>query len=50
MLKVFPNKELREYNYVASTLIGENRNQKFVIYTGGGGNGKSIWVDLIMQH
>ena len=49
MEKVFPNKELREYmwDHAASTLIGENRNQKFVIYTGGGGNGKSIWVDLM---
>lgn len=49
MIKVFPNPELREYmwDHAASTLIGENRNQKFVIYTGGGGNGKSIWVDLM---
>ena len=49
MKQVFPNEELREYmwNHAASTLIGENRNQKFVIYTGGGGNGKSIWVDLM---
>ena len=49
MEKVFPNPELREYmwDHAASTLIGENRNQKFVIYTGGGGNGKSIWVDLM---
>ena len=49
MEKVFPNKELREYmwQHAASTLIGENRNQKFIIYTGVGGNGKSIWVDLM---
>ena len=49
MLKVFPDEELREYmwDHAASTLIGENRNQKFIIYTGVGGNGKSIWVDLM---
>ena len=49
MEKVFPNEELREYmwDHAASTLIGENINQKFIIYTGVGGNGKSIWVDLI---
>ena len=49
MEKVFPNEELREYmwDHAASTLIGENKNQKFIIYTGVGGNGKSIWVDLI---
>ena len=49
MVKVFPNEELREYmwNHAASALIGQNRNQKFIIYTGGGGNGKSIWVDIM---
>tara|TARA_A100001015_G_scaffold255204_1_gene296501 strand:- start:1052 stop:2560 length:1509 start_codon:yes stop_codon:yes gene_type:complete len=49
MFKVFPNDELRKYmwEHAASTLIGENRNQKFIIYTGVGGNGKSIWVDLL---
>jgi P4 family phage/plasmid primase-like protien len=49
MEKVFPNKELRRYmwDHAASTLIGENRNQKFNIYIGVGGNGKSIWVDLL---
>ena len=49
MEKVFPNEQLREYmwDHAASTLIGENINQKFIIYTGVGGNGKSIWVDLL---
>ena len=49
MLKVFPNFELREYmwKHAASSLIGEQRNQKFNIYTGVGGNGKSIWVNLM---
>jgi len=49
MEKVFPNEQLREYmwDHAASTLIGDNINQKFIIYTGVGGNGKSIWVDLL---
>ena len=49
MLKVFPNNELRKYmwEHAASCLIGEQRNQKFNIYTGIGGNGKSIWVNLM---
>ena len=46
--KSVPDPELRQYvDHAASTLIGENRNQKFIIYTGVGGNGKSIWVDLL---
>lgn len=47
--KVFPNDELREYmwQHAASSLIGTNRNQKFNIYTGVGGNGKSIFVNLM---
>jgi P4 family phage/plasmid primase-like protien len=49
MEKVFPNPQLRQYmwDHAASTLIGDNINQKFIIYTGVGGNGKSIWVDII---
>ena len=49
LIQIFPNKELREYmlDHAASTLIGENKNQKFILYTGVGGNGKSIWVDLL---
>ena len=49
MLKVFPDKDLREYmwQHAASCLIGTNRNQKFNIYTGVGGNGKSIFVNLM---
>ena len=49
MKKVFPNKDLRKYmwDHAASTLMGDNINQKFIIYTGVGGNGKSIWVDLM---
>ena len=47
--KVFPNEQLREYmwQHGASSLIGTNRNQKFNIYTGVGGNGKSIFVNLM---
>ena len=47
--KVFPNEELREYMWElsASTLIGTNRNQKFNILTGVGGNGKSIYINLM---
>lgn len=47
--KVFPNEPLRQYmwEHAASALIGEQRNQKFNIYTGVGGNGKSIFVDLM---
>ena len=49
MEKVFPNEQLREYmwDHAASTLIGENINLKFIIYTGVGGNGKSIWVKIV---
>jgi P4 family phage/plasmid primase-like protien len=49
MEKVFPDTRLRKYmwDHAASTLIGDNINQKFIIYTGVGGNGKSIWVDII---
>jgi len=47
--KVFPNEKLREYmwEHAASCLIGTNRNQKFNIYTGVGGNGKSIFINLM---
>ena len=47
--KIFPNKDLRKYmwEHAASALIGTNRNQKFNIYTGIGGNGKSIFVNLM---
>jgi len=47
--KVFPNEQLREYmwEHAAACLIGTNRNQKFNIYTGVGGNGKSVFVNLM---
>ena len=49
MEKLFPNPELRNYmwEHSASTLSGLNINQKFIIYTGKGANGKSRFVNLI---
>jgi P4 family phage/plasmid primase-like protien len=47
--KVFPNPELREYvlTLLSACLEGENREQKFYIMTGGGGNGKSVLINLM---
>ena len=47
--QLFPVKELRDYmwEHLASTLIGNNENQTFNIYTGSGANGKSKLVDLM---
>jgi len=47
--KVFPNEELREYvlTLLSACLEGENREQKFYIMTGGGGNGKSVLINLM---
>ena len=49
--ELFPNEELREYmwQHLASTLIGNNDNQTFNIYTGSGRNGKSKLVDLMSK-
>ena len=49
--QLFPNKELRDYmwSHLASTLIGNNDNQTFNIYTGSGANGKSKLVDLMSK-
>jgi len=49
--QLFPNKELEEYmwEHLASTLIGNNANQTFNIYTGSGANGKSKLVDLMSK-
>lgn len=49
MAKLFPVKELREYmwEHLASTLVGNNVNQTFNIYTGSGSNGKSKLVDFM---
>lgn len=47
--KLFPNTNLRCYvwEYLASLLIGRNKNQTFNIFTGCGSNGKSVLVDLL---
>ena len=49
--QLFPNKELENYmwEHLASTLIGNNDNQTFNIYTGSGANGKSKLVDLMSK-
>jgi len=51
MEQLFPNEELRKYmwSHLASTLIGNNDNQTFNIYTGSGRNGKSKLVDLMSK-
>ena len=51
MTQLFPNDELRKYmwEHLASTLIGNNDNQTFNIYTGSGRNGKSKLVDLMSK-
>jgi len=47
--KVFPNENLRRYvlTLLAACLEGNNREQKFYIMTGGGGNGKSVLINLM---
>ncbi len=47
--KLFPDEELREYvlTLMAGCLEGANKEQCFYIMTGGGGNGKSKFVDLM---
>lgn len=49
--QLFPDKELKKYmwEHLASTLIGNNDNQTFNIYTGSGRNGKSKLVDLMSK-
>ena len=51
MYKLFPEDELRKYmwEHAASSLSGLNINQKFNIYTGGGANGKSKFVNLLSK-
>tara|TARA_B100001093_G_scaffold516262_1_gene594638 strand:- start:332 stop:2077 length:1746 start_codon:yes stop_codon:yes gene_type:complete len=49
--QLFPNQDLEAYmwEHLASTLIGNNDNQTFNIYTGSGRNGKSKLVDLMSK-
>ena len=51
IIQLFPDIELRKYmwQHLASTLIGNNENQTFNIYTGSGANGKSKLVDLMSK-
>ena len=51
MYQLFTDDELRNYmwDHLASTLIGNNDNQTFNIYTGKGANGKSKLVDLMSK-
>ncbi len=47
--QILPNTEKREYvlKFIASCLSGSITDEKFYIWTGSGGNGKSKFVDLI---
>jgi P4 family phage/plasmid primase-like protien len=47
--KVFPDAQLREFmlTLLASCLEGDNREQKFIIMTGSGGNGKSVLINMM---
>ena len=49
--QLFPKEELKKYmwEHLASTLIGNNDNQTFNMYTGSGRNGKSKLVDLMSK-
>ncbi len=49
LCQILPNVEIREYvlKFVASCLCGSNPDEKFYIWTGSGGNGKSKFVELI---
>jgi P4 family phage/plasmid primase-like protien len=51
MTQLFPEKELETYmwNKLASALIGINVNQTFDVYIGGGANGKSKIVSLMVK-
>jgi len=47
--KVFPDAQLREFmlTLLAACLEGDNREQKFIIMTGSGGNGKSVLINMM---
>ncbi len=49
--EILPIKTVRDYTlyYLASCLYGENDQQKLVVMTGEGGNGKSLLIKLIEQ-
>jgi P4 family phage/plasmid primase-like protien len=47
--QILPDTEIRKYclRFIASRLSGDVLEQRFSIWTGSGGNGKSILIDLI---
>ena len=49
MTQVFPDESVKKYvwRWLSKCLSGENRDQKFDVWTGGGGNGKSVLIDLM---
>jgi len=49
LCEILPIKAVRDYTlyYLASCLYGENDQQKLVVMTGEGGNGKSLLIKLI---
>ena len=51
MNKVLPDKEMREYvlTLMASMLDGNNKEEKFYIWTGHGSNGKSKCIELLLK-
>lgn len=51
LTKILPIERVRNYvlTLLASFLHGSNKEQKFHIWTGGGGNGKSMLIDLFKK-
>jgi len=51
MEKLFPDPKLLDYMWemLASCLVGNNKNQLFHIFTGGGSNGKSLLVVVMKK-
>lgn len=47
--QILPDKDIRKYclRFIATRLCGDVLEQRFSIWTGSGGNGKSILIDLI---
>lgn len=47
--EILPNKKVREYAmyYMSTCLHGENEQQKLLVFTGEGGNGKSLLINLL---
>ena len=49
--QILPNKAVRDYAmyYMATCLHGDNEQQKLVVFTGEGGNGKSLLISLLEE-